>query len=134
MARVIIMDSEKIIENIRKYLDDKLELDKETAYFITKSLNEQYWDDIQDGSDGEDEDYDIEDDEDSEEESDDYEDSEEDEGVDDFDAEDDQDSEEIDIPKTKVQDKKQVKEETDDEYNFDEPSSIIKRPKVKVRE
>jgi len=41
------MEQDEIIEKIRRYMEEKLELEDETCYFITKKLNEGYWEIIQ---------------------------------------------------------------------------------------
>jgi len=107
------MEQEEIIEKLRRYMEEKLELSFESCYFITKSLNEQYWDEIQN--------EDTEDD------------SEEEDTEDEFAEFDDNDSEEKDIVKTKKQTKEE-RDEDEEEIDFDEPSSIIKKPRVKVKE
>lgn len=41
------MNEEEIIQKVRNFLEKKEGLDVEPCYFITKKLNEQYWDEIQ---------------------------------------------------------------------------------------
>lgn len=53
------MNDEEILEKIQKFLEEKEGLDLQSAYFLTKKLNMDYWDRIQDESDLE-----VEDDED----------------------------------------------------------------------
>lgn len=43
---ITMEDDLKIIENIKKYLEDKEQLGLDSCYFITKKLNEEYWDEI----------------------------------------------------------------------------------------
>ncbi len=116
-------DQEKIIEKLRTYLEDKNDLDLEQCYFLTKAMNEMYWDEIQSDTDSDDEEDDIEDN--SEDDDEDYEDEDNSESIDQV--------EEKELPKEKVNPKKSKLEE-EDEYDFDEPSSIIKKPRIKVKE
>ena len=41
------MDEQEIIDKLKKFLEEKCDLEIETCYFITKKVNEQYWDEIQ---------------------------------------------------------------------------------------
>jgi hypothetical protein len=42
------MKADEVIERISRYLDEKLKIDSVSCYFITKKLNEQYWETIRD--------------------------------------------------------------------------------------
>jgi len=37
------MEQDEIIEKIKRYMEEKLSLEYETCYFLTKKLNEEYW-------------------------------------------------------------------------------------------
>ena len=41
-------EDEQIIAKVRRYLEEKENLDIQTMYFITKRFNEQLWNEIQD--------------------------------------------------------------------------------------
>ena len=41
------MNSDEIKEKIKAFLEKKSGLEKESCYFLTKQLNEDYWDEIQ---------------------------------------------------------------------------------------
>jgi len=41
------MEEEQIMEKIKRYMEEKEGLDAQSCYFITKKLNEQYWEEIQ---------------------------------------------------------------------------------------
>jgi len=43
---MINMEEEQIMEKIKRYMEEKEGLDAQSCYFITKKLNEQYWEDI----------------------------------------------------------------------------------------
>lgn len=53
------MDVEEIKERVKNFLEKKCGLGLQDAYFVTKGINEDYWNDIQD--DGEDVPEDVED-------------------------------------------------------------------------
>jgi len=40
------MEEEEIMEKMTRFLEEKAELDTHSCYFITKKLNEQYWEEI----------------------------------------------------------------------------------------
>lgn len=40
------MEEEEIMEKVKNFLEQKAELDKQSCYFITKKLNEEYWSEI----------------------------------------------------------------------------------------
>ena len=44
---MINMEEEQIMEKIKRYMEEKEGLDAQSCYFITKKLNEQYWEEIQ---------------------------------------------------------------------------------------
>ncbi len=44
------MEDDEIIEKLRKFLEDKQRLDVQSCYFISKKLNEEYWDEITQGT------------------------------------------------------------------------------------
>ena len=44
---------EEIIEKLRRFLEEKSDLDVQSCYFITKRLNEADWDSIMEGEDEE---------------------------------------------------------------------------------
>jgi len=57
------MEQDEIIDKIKRYMEEKLELEAETCYFLTKKLNEEYWDLIKEPEDDEESDPDEEEDE-----------------------------------------------------------------------
>jgi hypothetical protein len=55
------MEDEEIIESLRKYLEEKKKLDLESCYFLTKKLNEVYWEEVK-GDDSAEEEDEVDDD------------------------------------------------------------------------
>lgn len=111
------MESEKIIEKLRRYLEEKEGLDYTSCYFITKELTEEYWDDIK--NEGEEDDI-------PEEEDDEFSDFEDDKNEKDEDDSFEDDSEEVvDVPK-KIPELKPVKPKKQDN------NTLIKKPKIKL--
>jgi len=47
------MKEVQIIEKIKKILEEEESLDLESCYFITKKINEEYWEDIRDSEEEE---------------------------------------------------------------------------------
>lgn len=45
------MEENKTIEKVRRFLEEKEGLDLQSCYFITKKLNEQYWDEVKEETD-----------------------------------------------------------------------------------
>ena len=54
------MNEEKILEKVKSFLENKAALDNAACYFITKKLNEEYWDLVQ-AEESEEEDDELED-------------------------------------------------------------------------
>lgn len=52
-------ETQEVIDKLRRYLDEKLGLEPDTAYFITKALNEHYWEEISLGDDDVDDEDDV---------------------------------------------------------------------------
>ena len=55
-------DFEEIKNKVKKYLEEKEQLDSPSCYAITKALNEDYWDEWQGEDDAQPDDTDIDDD------------------------------------------------------------------------
>jgi len=103
------MESDKIIEKLRRYLEEKEGLDYTSCYFIIKQLEEEYWEDIKNEGD------------------DTTEDSEED--FSDFDEE----SEESEEEPEKLNFEEETKEKkTENKITKKDNSAIIKKPKIKL--
>jgi len=49
----MVNDEDRIVEKIRRYLEEKEGLTAESCYFITKRLNEDYWEEISIGEEEE---------------------------------------------------------------------------------